>query len=126
MSNLSSNQSARNPYPCRKCGKTVYWHRAQFGKNYPCDSATDRRAFHKCEPAQQSLVNAVDQRPEPNQYEMPFRSSKAPTPKPITPDYFEATLEQRVESLEKQVAALVRTVRAVESRQPITAEDVGF
>jgi len=99
-----------NPYPCRKCGRTIYWHRAQSGRNYPCDSPTDRKAFHQCgEPA------AALAKPEPVQ-----------TQKPITPDYFEATLEQRVESLEKQYAQLNRAVLEIQKRMPIDMSDVGF
>lgn len=96
----------RNQYECRRCGKPIYWHKSQAGKNYPCDSATDRRAFHKCEqsPAHQPTTS----------------------PKPITPDYFEATLEQRVDALEKQVAQLTRTLREVKARQPIGDSEVPF
>src|SRR5262249_14774311 len=105
----------RNPYPCRRCGKKIYWHRAQSGKHYPCDDAQDRRSFHKCEPAQQSLVNSVDQQPAPN-------------PKPLTPDYFdlEPSVEERLDHLDQQLASLVRTVKSIEAPQPITSEDVGF
>jgi hypothetical protein len=96
MTNISQSE-------CRKCKKPIFWHKSsKTGKNYPCDSATDRRAFHKCE------------------------AVPAPPEKPITPDYFEATIEQRVAALEKQLAQLSRTVQAVQARQPITAEDVGF
>jgi len=106
--NLPPNQSQRNPYPCRKCGKTIYWHRAQSGKNYPCDSPTDRKAFHQCE--------AVAAKPA------------KPVEPPLTPSYFnpEPSIEQRLGHLEQQVAALVRTVQEVQRRQPISAEDVGF
>jgi len=102
-SNVTPNQPERNPYPCRKCGKTIYWHKEKSGKNYPCDSATDRRAFHKCE-----AVPAD------------------PPAKPIIPDYFLGTVEERIAALEKQVSQLTRTVQEVEKRQPISAEDVGF
>jgi len=100
MSNIPS------PSECRKCKRTIYWHVSKGGKHYPCDSA-DRRSFHKCEPAEQPAK---------------------PVEKPLTPSYFnpEPTLEQRISDLERQFAALVRTVQEVQSRQPITAEDVGF
>jgi hypothetical protein len=90
------NQTSRNQQDCRRCGKPIFWHKSRGGKNYPCDSPTDRRAFHRCEaaPTQQATNNA----------------QPAQTPKPITPDYFEATLEQRIDALEKQVAQLARTI----------------
>jgi len=88
---------------CRKCHAIIYWHKSKTGKPYPTDSATDRRAFHRCE------------EPTPE-----------PSPKPITPSYFDATLEQRVESLETQVARLTRALQGVESRQPITDQDIPF
>jgi len=88
---------------CRKCGKPIFWHKSsRTGKSYPTDSATDRRAFHQC-----------DEQPKPA------------NPQPITPS-FEATLEQRVESLEKQVAQLTRTIREAEARQPIGDSEVPF
>jgi len=103
MTNVPSNPPERNPSPCRKCGKTIYWHRAQSGKNYPCDSPTDRRAFHKCE------------------------ALPADTPaKPIIPDYFLGTVEERIAALEKQIAQLTRMVQELGARQPIGDEDVGF
>src|SRR5215469_18049047 len=104
MTNLTPNQSQRNPYPCRKCGQQIFWHKAASGKNYPTDSPTDRKAFHQCEAAQQSA------KPAP-----------APIPKPITPTYFspEPSIEERVAHLEEQVKNLTRTVKAVEARQPI-------
>jgi hypothetical protein len=112
MTNQPSNSTERNPYPCRKCGKTIYWHKAQSGKNYPWDSATDRKAFHKCEanPNSESTMNL------------------AQTPKPLTPDYFdlEPTVEERVAALEKQVLQLTRTIQAVEARQPIGDSEVPF
>jgi len=103
-SKLPSNPHERNPYPCRKCGKTIYWHRAQSGKNYPCDSATDRKALHQC------------------------TELAEPKPQPITPSYFspEPSIEERIAHLEEQVKNLIRTVKAVESRQPIDMSDVGF
>jgi len=102
MTNIAPNSAERNPYPCRTCGKTIYWHKSKAGKNYPCDSANDRRAFHQCEPAQQPAKN----------------------PQPTTPDFFEATLEQRVAGLEKQLAAIVRTIQEIQSRQPMGDGDV--
>jgi len=106
MTNIAPNQSASNQSECHKCRKPIFWHKSQAGKNYPTDSPTDRKAFHQCGPAQQPAKN----------------------PEPLTPDYFdlEPTVEERVAALEKQLAALVRTVKAVQNRQPITAEDVGF
>jgi hypothetical protein len=114
MDNLTPNQSQRNPYPCRKCGKTIYWHRAKSGKNYPCDSADNPRLFHKCLPATQSPPSPKVEKPKPEVA-------------PLTPSYDfnpEPSIEQRVEHIEKQLAALVRTVKAVESRQPITDSDL--
>jgi len=141
MDNIASDQSKRNPYPCRKCGQQIYWHKAASGKHYPTDSATDRKAFHQCK-ASIPPIGGVDRvaqpKPKnqshsscPNSFgDVTAKSSeiapKASNPKPITPDYFEATLEQRVESLEKQLAGLVRTVQEVQRRQPITSQDVGF
>jgi len=90
---------------CRKCGKPIYWHKSREGKSYPCNS-DNRRDFHRCEESAQPKA--------------------APSPQPMTPSYFEATLEQRVAHLEEQVKNLTRTVQAVEARQPISAEDVGF
>ena len=98
-----------NQSDCRKCGKPIYWHKSKGGKNYPCDSPTDRRAFHQCEGEQQSAA------PPP----------LAQTPKPITSN-IEASLEERVGSLERQVAQLTRTVQAVHAGQPIEGSDVGF
>jgi len=92
---------------CRKCKQPIFWHLStRTGKRYPTDSPDDRKAFHKCEgPAQPKPVEKA----------------------PLTPSYFlEATLEERVASLETQVARLTTAVKAVESRQPITAEDVGL
>jgi hypothetical protein len=99
MANISHSE-------CRKCGKTIHWHKSKAGKSYPTDSATDLRAFHEC-------VG-------------PEAKPQAKNPPPITPDYFEATLEQRVAALEKQLAQLSRTVQAVQARQPISSEDIGF
>jgi hypothetical protein len=102
--NIAPNQAERNAYPCRKCGKPIYWHKSKTGKNYPCDSATDRRDFHKCEASQQQ---------------------SAPSPTPPTPTFdSEPTVEQRLRHLEEQVRSLVRTVKAVEARQPIGDSDV--
>jgi hypothetical protein len=97
---------------CRRCNAQVYWFKSfKTGKTYCCDT-DDRRNFHKCEaPASKGPFGPIDGRLNPT---------------PITPSYFEPSLEQRVESLEKQVAALVRTVKAVESRQPITGSDIPF
>jgi hypothetical protein len=91
---------------CRKCRKPIFWHKSKTGKHYPTDSATDRRAFHQCDGAAVKQPTRVDP--------------------PITPDYFEATLEQRVDALEKHLAQLSRTVQAVQARQPISDSDVGF
>lgn len=112
MENVAGKSAERNPYPCRKCGGQIFWHKAASGKHYPCDSATNRKAFHQCKAAQQAKPAA--------------KAQPAQTPKAITPDYFEATLDQRVEHLEKQLTALVRTVQEVQHRQAITAEDVGL
>ncbi|HKF05417.1 MAG TPA: hypothetical protein VKB49_24070 [Candidatus Sulfotelmatobacter sp.] len=90
---------------CRKCGKTIYWHKSsKTGKNYPTDSADDHRAFHKC-------IDSAQPKPTPN-------------PPPLKPDYFSATVEERVTALEKQVAQLTRTVQEVQRRQPISDEDI--
>lgn len=114
MVNIPPTTPERNPYKCRKCGAVIYWHRAQSGKNYPCDSATDRRAFHQCQaaPVQQPAKNP----------------QTAQTPKALTPSYFnpESTLEERVSHLEEQVKNLARTVQAVQARQPIDDKDVAF
>ena len=40
--------------PCRGCGQTIYWHKSKAGKNYPTNSADDRRDFHQC-PALQTV-----------------------------------------------------------------------
>lgn len=89
---------------CRKCGKTIFWHKsAKTGKSYPTDLPSDRRAFHKCIAS-------------PAEVEKP----------PLAPNYFEPTLDQRVDALEKQVSQLSQTLREVQSRQPITGSDVGF
>ena len=90
------------PYPCRKCGKQIYWHKSsKTGKNYPTDSATDRRAFHQC-----------------------AETEAQPPAKPITPD-FSASLKERVAALEDQVSQLVRTIREVQARR-IGDSDVAF
>jgi hypothetical protein len=98
---------------CRKCKKTIHWHKSKGGKNYPCDSPTDRKAFHQCEGPAANPKLAADLKP-------------TPTPKALTPTYFdlEPTVEERVASLEKQVAQLTRTIQAVEARQPIGEEDI--
>ena len=89
---------------CRNCKATIYWHKSKEGKPYPTDSATDRRAFHKCTET----------------------APPKPSPQPIRPDYFSASVEERVAALETQVAQLTRTLRAVEQRQPITDSDIPF
>ena len=106
MINIPPTTPERNPYPCRKCGQQIFWHKAASGKHYPCDSPTDRKAFHQCKAAQQA--------------------AKPVEKAPLTPSYFEPTLEERVTSLETQVSRLTTAVKAVEARQPITAEDVGI
>jgi len=91
---------------CRRCQAQVYWFKSfKTGKSYCCDT-DDRRDFHKCQESAQ---------PKPTT-----------SPAPITPDYFSATVEERVAALEKQVAQLTRTLRAVEQRQRITSEDIPF
>ena len=99
MTNISQSK-------CRQCGQPIFWHKSRTGKSYPTDSATDRRAFHQCE-------GSAETKPATN-------------PETITPDYFQPSVEQRLDALEKQVSQLSRTVREVQSRQPITAEDMGF
>jgi len=89
---------------CRKCGRPIYWHKSKTGRNYPTDSATDRRAFHQCEALAQPK----------------------PVLQPTATSDFEETLEGRVESLEKQVAQLARTIQAVQAQQPIGESDVAF
>ena len=113
MTTLPPDQPKRNPYQCRKCGQQIFWHKAASGKHYPCDSATNRRAFHQC-------VGPTEQpKPKPTPKPQP-----AQTLKPITPAYFEATVEERVAHLEEQVKNLVRTVKTIEDRQPITDADL--
>jgi len=89
---------------CRNCHKPIFWQKsARTGKSYPTDSATDRRAFHVC--------------------------GSVPTPDtPIRPsvESFEATLSERLEALEERVEQISRTLKAVESRQAITSQDVPF
>ena len=96
---MSDESNAIPSSKCRQCQKTIFWHKSRAGKNYPCDSETDRRAFHEC------------------------TESAKPAP---TNDSLDATLIERVACLEKQVSQLVRAIQAVAARQPIAADDVGF
>ena len=92
---------------CRKCHNPIFWHKSRrTGKSYPTDSPTDRRAFHKCTGSEES--------PKPK------------GPAPITPSYFEPSIEERLTAVEQQVGDLVRAIRVVEARQPIDGQDVGF
>jgi hypothetical protein len=97
---------------CRKCGKPIYWHRsARTGNSYPCDSPTDRRAFHRCgESNAQSM--------QPNNVEKPI------TPEP--PEPFGPTIEERLSALENLVSRLSSVVNQISGRQPITDQDVPF
>ena len=108
MTDIASSTPEHKQHQCRKCGQRIFWHKAQSGKFYPGNDANNRKDFHKC-------VGPAAQKPDPT-----------PKPQPLTPSYFEPSIEQRVEHIEKQLAALVRTVQEVHRRQPITAEDVGF
>src|SRR5215469_6067755 len=91
---------------CRTCGKQIFWHRSKQGKGYPCDSPNDRRDFHKCDASTRS----------PNDHNVGRPKPATTNPPALTPNYFEPSLEQRVESVEKQLAALVRTVQEVQRR----------
>ena len=91
---------------CRRCKAQVYWFKSfKTGKSYCCDT-DDRRDFHKCQESAQPKA--------------------ATNPPPLQPDYFSATVEECVGALEKQVAQLTRTIRAVEQRQPISDSDIPF
>jgi hypothetical protein len=94
-------------HQCRKCVAQIFWHKSErTGKFYPCDSADDRRDFHKCAGAQ---------------------TQKPTAEKPVAPDFDpEPSLELRVAHLEQIVNNLIRTVKAVEARQPIDDQDVAF
>lgn len=92
--------------PCRRCGETIYWHKSKSGKNYPSNSADDRRDFHDC----------------------PGRRHTAPAPAPATverrPVQIETTTEERIQALEEQVSQLHRMFKELRQGVPIGDSDV--
>jgi hypothetical protein len=108
-------------YVCRKCGKPIYWHKSlRTGNSYPCDSPTDRRAFHKCDECASEA---------PFQHVLSKCSTCAQQPnleKPVTPDRFEPTIEERVSALENLVSRLSSAVNQISGHQPITDKDIPF
>jgi hypothetical protein len=120
MNTVTENPTPRNPYPCRKCGRTIYWHKSRNGKHYPTDSATDRAAFHQCgaQPKPDAVRNAITHPPKP------VANGVSHQP-PITPDYFEhVPIEQRVADLETAMAQMARTIAEVQRAMPITNADL--
>lgn len=105
---------------CRKCGQTIYWHRAKSGKNYPTDSATDRSAFHNCVPTDRTRVHC-DPPVKPPQHEASPTGSQA-----AHSSQLEITLEERVQALETSVERLSRAFSDLYQRLPISNQDVPF
>lgn len=99
MTNVQQNPYSGNQGSCRNCNATIYWHRSAKGKPYPTDSATDRKAFHKCGSAEQPAAAEVNLDAEP-------------------------TVVERLRVLETKVLQLTRAVQEVRAAQPITDADL--
>lgn len=96
---------------CNRCGKPIFWFKsARTGNSYPCDSPSDKRSFHKCSESR-------PQSPQPQ----PTKADK-----PLQPDYFQASLEERVANLENLVARLSSAVNEISRRQPVSDSDIPF
>jgi hypothetical protein len=101
---------------CRSCGQEIYWHRAKSGKNYPTNSADNRRDFHQCRNASSSAPSNTQARPVTITNAAPVADSSP----------LEATVEERVSHLEKQIREMYRLYRELQAKIPITQSDVGF
>lgn len=95
---------------CRRCQQEIVWHKSKTGKPYPCDS-DNRRDFHEC-----TGPTPAAQAPAPLQPQ-----TMAPTAVTL-----EATVEERLSSLETCLAQITKLVRQLQAAQPISDRDIPF
>jgi hypothetical protein len=97
---------------CRRCQQEIVWHKSKTGKAYPCNS-DNRRDFHQCNETPPLARTLAPLQPQ----------TVAPHSAPLV---FEATLEERVHSLETRLTQIAKLVRELQAAQPITDRDIPF
>jgi len=93
---------------CRRCQQEIVWHKSKTGKSYPCNS-DNRRDFHQC-------TEAAPLAPLQPQ-------TMAPHADPVA---LEATVEERLRSLETGLAQITNLVRQLQTARPISDRDIPF
>jgi hypothetical protein len=96
---------------CKRCQQEIVWHKSKAGRAYPCDS-DNRRDFHQCSGAPSAQITAPLQ-----------PQTMAPIAGPVA---LEATVEERLHSLESSVLQIARLVRQLQAIQPISDRDIPF
>jgi len=97
---------------CRRCQQEIVWHKSKTGKAYPCNS-DNRRDFHQCTGAPPAARPLAPLQPQ----------TMAPHAGPVT---LEATIEERVRSLEAGLTQITKFVRQLQAAQPISDRDIPF